>query len=155
MIAIQRVYDHEPAGKGARYLVDRLWPRGIKKTDLPLDGWLKEVAPSTELRHWYGHDPERWVEFQKRYTAELNANPDAWQPLVDAARNGDVTLLFSSKELERNNAVALRAFLERKLNGASKRRTTANRPAKGGASKRPTRGIAAKRKTGPKPATRR
>ena len=97
-------------------MVDRLWPRGIKKEKLQLAGWLKEVAPSDALRRWSHHDPARWEEFQRRYVAELEANPKAWEPILQAARDGKVTLLFAAKDTEHNNAVALKAFLETKLN---------------------------------------
>jgi uncharacterized protein YeaO (DUF488 family) len=100
---------------GARLLVDRLWPRGVKKEKLRLAGWLKGVAPSDSLRHWFQHDSEKWEEFQRRYSAELERNRPAWQPILQAARNGRVTLLFAAKDAEHNNAVALKAFLERKL----------------------------------------
>ncbi len=93
--------------------MDRLWPRGVKKEALRLHGWLKEVAPSDELRRWFGHDPAKWEEFQERYFAELEAQPDAWQPLLEAAREGTVTLLFSARDAKHNNAVALRSFLEK------------------------------------------
>jgi len=110
-IAIKRVYDAPAATDGHRLLVERLWPRGMKKEALQLDGWLREVAPSTELRQWFGHEPARWDEFQRRYQAELEAHPAAWQPILDAAKAGPVTLLFSSRDTEHNNTVALRAFL--------------------------------------------
>jgi uncharacterized protein YeaO (DUF488 family) len=113
------VYDpHEPAD-GSRFLVDRLWPRGIKKENLPMDGWLKDVAPSDALRHWFGHDPDKWEEFCSRYDAELEKNCDAWRPLLDMARKQDITLLYSAYDIEHNNAVAIRLFLEKRLGGAS------------------------------------
>ena len=115
MIKVRRVYDPEEQGEGARFLVDRLWPRGKSKESLGLQAWLKEVAPSNELRHWFGHDPEKWEEFQRRYAAELETKRESWQPLVEAARRGDVTLLYSSKERQHNNAVALKLFLEQRL----------------------------------------
>lgn len=111
MIHLKRVY--EPAGPedGIRFLVERLWPRGVKKEALRMDAWLKDVAPSPELRQWFGHDPAKWVEFQKRYFAELDANPEAPQPIREAMRKGAVTFLFSSHDVEHNNAVALKAYL--------------------------------------------
>jgi len=111
MIRIKRVYEGAEPDDGARFLVDRLWPRGIKREALALDGWLREDAPSDELRHWFGHDAEKWEEFQRRYAAELDARPESWQPLVAAARRGNVTLLYSSRERQHNNAVALMAYL--------------------------------------------
>jgi uncharacterized protein YeaO (DUF488 family) len=114
MIKLQRTYDKPQPDGSPRFLVDRLWPRGIKKEDLPLDGWLKDVAPSDDLRHWFGHDPDKWDEFRRRYFAELNDKPAAWQPILDAARQGDVTLLYSAKDTAHNNAVALKAYLEKR-----------------------------------------
>ncbi len=99
--------------------MDRLWPRGVKKEQLCLDGWLKEVAPSDELRHWFGHDPAKWEVFEERYFAELEAKPEAWRPLLEAARQGTVTLLFGARDEEHNNAVALKSFPEEKLLRAS------------------------------------
>lgn len=115
MIHIKRVYDPLSVEDGQRFLVDRLWPRGVKKEDLKIEAWFKDVAPSDELRHWYGHDPDRWCEFNERYFAELDANPETWHPLLEAARKGNITLLYSTRELERNNAVTLRAYLEKRL----------------------------------------
>lgn len=112
MIQVKRVYDPYDQSDGSRFLVDRLWPRGVKKEALQLDGWLKDVAPSEALRRWFAHDPARWEEFQRRYRAELDARPEAWRPLVEAARRGTVTLLYSARNAERNNAVALKAYLE-------------------------------------------
>lgn len=113
MIKLKRVYDKRSSTDGARYLVERLWPRGIKKTELHLDDWLKDVAPSTELRKWFSHDPEKWEEFRRKYFAELDHAPDASEPIRQAARNGTVTLLYSSHDAEHNNALALKEYLER------------------------------------------
>ncbi len=113
-VRVKRVYDPPAPEDGRRFLVDRLWPRGVKKEALRLDAWLKELAPSDALRRWFGHDPARWEEFQRRYFAELEAKPEAWRPLLEAAREGTVTLLFSARDDEHNNAVALKAFLEGK-----------------------------------------
>jgi uncharacterized protein YeaO (DUF488 family) len=109
-IQLSRVYDHE-SSHGKTFLVERLWPRGVRRDDLRLDGWCKDVAPSTELRKWFAHDPAKWDEFRRRYTAELDANPAAWQPLVTAASQGPITLLYSSRDRAHNNAVALRDYL--------------------------------------------
>ena len=122
MIQIKRVYDLATAEDGMRFLVDRLWPRGIPRQALKLDGWLKEVAPSDALRRWYGHDPAKWPEFQRRYYDELDAKPDTWQPLLDAHcahPHENVTLLFSSRETKLNNAAALQAYLEKVLTAAN------------------------------------
>lgn len=114
-IDIARAYDSAGQDKHARFLVDRMWPRGVTKDTLRLEAWLRDVAPSTALRRWFGHDPERWEEFQQRYHAELDANPQAWQPLVDAAKRGPVTLLFGARDREHNQAVVLREYLLEKL----------------------------------------
>jgi uncharacterized protein YeaO (DUF488 family) len=110
VISVVRVYDDDP-GDAPRFLVERLWPRGVRRSTLRLSGWLPDVAPSTELRTWFGHDPRRWEEFQRRYAAELDAHPETWQRLRDAAAGGDVTLLYSSRDAEHNNVVALRDYL--------------------------------------------
>ncbi len=115
MIRIKRVYDPVDSCDGARFLVDRLWPRAVKKERLRLTGWAKAAAPSAGLRTWFGHDPERWPEFRRRYGAELDRHPESWRPLMDAARAGTVTLLFAARDEKRNNAVALKAYLEQKL----------------------------------------
>ncbi len=114
-IPIRRVYEPPAPEDGARLLVDRLWPRGVTKAKLQLAGWLKEAAPSDSLRRWFDHDPTRWEEFQRRYKAELEANPNAWQPILQAARDGRVALLFAAKDADHNNAIVLKAFLVRKL----------------------------------------
>ena len=119
MVHTKRVYDPFDARDGARFLVERLWPRGMRKSSLRMDGWLKDVAPSDTLRRWFGHDPAKWEEFRRRYFAELDRAPDAWRPLVEAARGGDVTLLYSARDTEHNNAVALKAYLERHMEDAS------------------------------------
>ena len=110
-ISLCRVYDRVPPPAGKVFLVERLWPRGIRRENLLMDGWLKDVAPSTELRKWFGHDPAKWTEFQRRYRAELDVHPDAWQSIAYAAKQADVTLLYSSRDREHNNAVVLREYL--------------------------------------------
>ncbi len=112
MIQLKRAYDAAAKNDGARYLVERLWPRGVKKDALQVEAWLKDVAPSTGLRQWFSHDPAKWPEFRRRYFQELKANPQAWQPLLAAARRGRLTLVYSSHDTEHNNAVALKEFLE-------------------------------------------
>lgn len=111
MIQLKRAYEPANSVDGARFLVERLWPRGIKKASLQIEDWLKEIAPSTELRKWFNHDPAKWEEFQRRYFAELKANPEAWEPILGAASAGTVTLVYSSHDSEHNNAVALKEFL--------------------------------------------
>jgi uncharacterized protein YeaO (DUF488 family) len=115
MLRIKRVYESATASDGVRFLVDRLWPRGIKKDNLKMKAWLKEVAPSPDLRKWFAHDPEKWTEFKKRYRAELKSNPDAWQPILEAAKLGDVTLLYSARDTEHNSALLLKDFLEKHM----------------------------------------
>lgn len=115
MIDVERIYASKEADGSFRVLVDRLWPRGLKRDDLHLDAWMKDVAPSTELRQWYGHDAERWEEFKARYFSELDASPEAWRPLLEAARRGDVTLLFAARAEQYNHALALREYLEARL----------------------------------------
>jgi uncharacterized protein YeaO (DUF488 family) len=112
MINIKRVYDAASPTDGTRLLIERLWPRGIKKTSLKIKSWIKDVAPSTELRQWFSHDPVKWDEFRRRYSAELRANPDAWKPIIDTALHATVTLIYSSHDTVHNNAIALEAFLK-------------------------------------------
>lgn len=115
MIQIKRVYEPPDPDDGTRFLVERLWPRGIRKDALMMTDWLRDVAPSQELRRWFGHNPERWDEFQRRYRAELEAGPDAWGPLLEVARRGNVTLLYSARDAQRNSALLLKEFLEARL----------------------------------------
>ena len=112
MLKTKRVYEPTEASDGIRFLVERLWPRGIRKEELNMETWLKDAAPSPALRKWFGHDPAKWDEFQRRYRAELESNPDAWQPILQAAKQGNVTLLYSARDTEHNSAVLLKAFLE-------------------------------------------
>ena len=115
MLKTKRAYEPAEVSDGARFLVDRLWPRGIKKEALEMKAWLKDVAPSPALRQWFAHDPAKWQEFQQRYRAELESDPEAWQPILEAAKQGDVTLLYSARDTEHNSAVLLKAFLEEQL----------------------------------------
>ncbi|MEK8089703.1 DUF488 domain-containing protein [Thermithiobacillus plumbiphilus] len=110
-ICIKRIY--EPAGPedGRRYLVERLWPRGVRKDSAALDAWLRDAAPSTGLRQWFAHDPDKWEAFQQRYRAELDANPAAWQPLLEQAVQGPVTLIYSARDPGLNSALVLRDYL--------------------------------------------
>lgn len=111
MIKLKRAYDAPARDDGARFLVERLWPRGIRKADLPLDGWLKDVAPSTELRRWFAHDPRKWAEFRRRYSLELRRKTRDLEPLVAAARKGPATLIYSARDTDHNAAVVLRDHL--------------------------------------------
>ncbi|MDG3012535.1 DUF488 family protein [Rhodococcus sp. D2-41] len=113
-IELVRAYDARGTQKHTpTFLVDRLWPRGIAKSDLSYDDWIKDVAPSTELRKWFGHDPEKYDGFRRRYLAELDDHADAARPILDAAAHGDIVLLYSAKDTEHNQAVVLRDWLEK------------------------------------------
>ncbi len=118
MIRLRRAYDAPGPGDGRRFLVDRLWPRGVRKEAVALEGWLKELAPSDDLRRWFGHEPDRFEAFADRYRRELDAHPEAAAPLLEAAREGNVTLVFAARDEDHNNAVVLRAWLEERLDGA-------------------------------------
>ena len=126
-LKLKRVYERPAPDDGTRFLVERLWPRGIRKENLQMDAWLKEVGPNNELRKWFAHDPEKWDEFQRRYAAELDTRPEAWEPIRKAAATGTVTLLYSSHDAEHNNAVALQRYLEAKWGGAAKPKRAAAR----------------------------
>ena len=116
MIQLKRVYEKPAPTDGTRFLVERLWPRGVRKADLQMDAWQKEAGPSDQLRKWFAHDPKKWIEFQKRYFAELETRPEAWDPILQAAqRHKRVTLLYSSHDTEHNNAFALKRYLDIKL----------------------------------------
>jgi uncharacterized protein YeaO (DUF488 family) len=117
MIQVKRAYEEPSNNDGARFLVERLWPRGIKKENLQIEDWLKEVAPSSELRQWFHHDPAKWSQFRQRYFRELERHADAWQPLLARARRDRVTLVYSAHDTEHNNAVALKEFLDAKMKG--------------------------------------
>jgi uncharacterized protein YeaO (DUF488 family) len=120
MIRLKRVYERAGREDGKRYLVERLWPRGVKKEALRMDGWMKDAAPSTKLRKWFGHDPKKWEEFKRRYRKELEVNSEGVKQILEAMRKGDVTLIYSSHDAEHNNAVALEQYLEersKRLNG--------------------------------------
>ena len=112
MIKIKRVYEEPEASDGVRFLVERLWPRGKKKEELKMKAWLKDAAPSASLRGWYGHDVAKWKEFQRRYRAELESNLNALSLIVEAARKGNVTLLYSARDTEHNSALVLKEFLD-------------------------------------------
>ena len=110
-IRLKRAYEPPAKGDGHRVLVDRLWPRGVSKSDAAIDDWLKALAPSTDLRKWFGHDPDRWQEFRKRYRAELTGHGDELDRLRDAARKGTVTLVYAARDETHNDAVVLREVL--------------------------------------------
>ncbi len=113
MIQLKRAYVEASPKDGVRFLVERLWPRGVKKTDLRIDDWLKDAAPGDALRRWFAHDPKKWDEFQRLYFAELDSRPEALAPIQAAARHGRVTLVYSAHDTEHNNAVALKDYIER------------------------------------------
>lgn len=113
-IRTKRAYDPPASNDGARILVDRLWPRGMSKEKLKLDAWMKDLAPSTELRKWFHHSDEKWEDFRKRYYKELSAQPEAIAELRKRARGRTVTLLYGARDREHNEAVALKQYLERK-----------------------------------------
>lgn len=114
MIRVKRTYEPAARQDGRRVLVERLWPRGMKKEALAADAWCKEVAPSTELRKWFGHRVERWEEFQRRYCKELDGNHEAWEPILEASRHRTVTLLYSAHDTAHNGALVLRDYLVRR-----------------------------------------
>jgi uncharacterized protein YeaO (DUF488 family) len=116
-VRLKRVYDEPGDQDGTRVLVDRLWPRGLKKGNAAVDLWVKDIAPSNELRRWFSHEPKKWPEFKKRYFEELEGKGDAVQKMVELASRGKVTFLYSSKEEEFNNAVALKEYIEKKGTG--------------------------------------
>lgn len=110
-IRLKRAYDEPAANDGYRVLVDRVWPRGVKKEEARLDDWLKEIAPTRELRKWFGHDPQKWPEFLERYSRELKDHPELLDRLARLNEQGRLTLVFGAKDREHNNAVALKEFL--------------------------------------------
>ena len=112
-IRLKRAYDPPSDDDGTRILVERLWPRGVSKDEAAIDLWLKEVAPSTELRKWYGHDLGKWEEFRRRYRAELEQKGDLLDDLKQRIKSGPVTFVFAAKDEEHNSAVALKEYLER------------------------------------------
>ena len=134
MIRIKRTYEPREKADGRRILVERLWPRGMRKEALAADAWPKDVAPSTELRTWFDHRVERWEEFRRRYQEELNANREAWEPILAASRRGTVTLLYGARDTLHNGAVVLRDYLLKRRAGSARpersRRTPASARAK-------------------------
>ncbi len=114
MIRIKRIYEKYSGQDGVRVLVDRLWPRGIRRENAKVDYWMKDLAPSDQLRQWFGHDPGKWPEFQRRYRMELETAPAHWTELLRLAEKKDITLLFGAKNQRHNNAVALAEFLQQR-----------------------------------------
>jgi uncharacterized protein YeaO (DUF488 family) len=114
-IELKRAYEPPAASDGLRVLIDRIWPRGISKEDAKLDEWAREVAPSSELRKWFGHDPDKWDEFRKRYFRELDNKRDLLDSLLQKVRGKRVTLVFGARDEVHNNAVALKEYLQKRL----------------------------------------
>ena len=114
-VRVRRVYEPPLPEDGQRVLVDRIWPRGLTRADAAIDLWTRDVAPSTGLRQWFGHDPARWEEFARRYREELDAQPELLQPLLAAAARGPVTLVYGARDERHNQAVVLQQVLERAL----------------------------------------
>ncbi len=114
IVGVKRVYDRRELTDGKRVLVDRLWPRGVKKGTQNIDSWEKDVAPSNELRKWFQHDPTKWEEFKEKYRIELD-DTKKFHALIEMAKNSDITLVYSAKDTEHNNAVALAEFLKEKM----------------------------------------
>ena len=110
-VQLKRAYERPARGDGTRILIDRLWPRGVTKKSAAIDEWFKDIAPSTALRQWFGHDPARWQEFQRRYAGEVRQNPDQFRRLRALARKGPITLVFSAHDEAHNDAVVLRSLL--------------------------------------------
>ena len=111
-LRVKRAYEEPAASDGTRVLVERLWPRGVSKDDAAIELWLKDVAPSTELRQWFAHDPAKWAEFRRRYRSELMAHPEAVMELRKLARRTKVTLIYAAKDEEHNSALVLKELLE-------------------------------------------
>jgi uncharacterized protein YeaO (DUF488 family) len=135
MLKLKRTYEPVSKADGTRFLVERLWPRGLSKARVHVDAWAKEVGPSTELRKWFSHDPERWPQFRRRYFRELDTRPEAWQPILSKARRGVVTLVYSSRDAVHNNAVALQEYLRAR----ARRRGASSRPVAGNRRRRSSR----------------
>lgn len=119
MFKLKRAYDPLEASDGARFLVDRLWPRGLKKDSLKIKAWLKDASPSEALRREFHSHPEKWAEFRRRYFKELDENPESWKPLLDEIRQGPVTLVYAARDTTHNNAVALAEYLAARHSGTS------------------------------------
>jgi uncharacterized protein YeaO (DUF488 family) len=126
VILLKRAYDPAGGRDGYRVLVERLWPRGVRKVDLRLEAWLKDVAPTADLRRWFGHDPARWSEFAARYRRELREPPaaEAVAELVRRASIGAVTLVYGARDETHNSAMVLRGEIERALGGQTRERST-------------------------------
>jgi uncharacterized protein YeaO (DUF488 family) len=129
MFKTKRAYEAPESADGFRVLVERLWPRGVSKSEAALDLWLKDVAPSPGLRKWFGHDPAKWGEFRRRYSSELRHHPEAVHLLEEKAAKGPVTLVYGSRDQEHNSAVALRDFLDQEKSTLKRKRASQSRAA--------------------------
>ena len=130
MVRMKRVYDPYAPGDGKRILVDRLWPRGIKKEDSKIDEWIKEIAPSTELRKWFSHDVTKWPEFRRLYKGELAERSDLVKRLIEDAKKGTITLLFAAKDTEHVNAAVLKEVIDKSMTGAEENKMKQQKPRK-------------------------
>jgi uncharacterized protein YeaO (DUF488 family) len=119
MLCLKRVYEPKAASDGRRILIDRLWPRGLSKRKVAIDDWMKELAPSTELRRWFAHDPRKWAEFQKRYKLELRARADLVDKIAKRVLRGRVTLVYGARDQAHNDAVVLSAVIRRRISRSS------------------------------------
>jgi uncharacterized protein YeaO (DUF488 family) len=139
MLRLKRVYEPPARSDGERILVDRLWPRGLSKKDAAVDAWLKDLAPSTELRRWFGHDPRKWTEFQRRYRSELRAHADLVRDLAERAARGTVTLIYGARDEEHSDAVVLARVVRARMGRAAAARASDRRStgAAGGKRRRP------------------
>jgi len=120
MLRMKRVYEGATRSDGRRILVDRLWPRGLSKKKAAIDVWMKDIAPSAELRKWFGHDPDKWVEFQRRYKKELRARKDLVGEIVKLARRGRVTLVYGARDQLHNDALVVAAVVKRRMSRTSR-----------------------------------
>ena len=112
-VKLKRAYDAPAKSDGSRVLIDRIWPRGVRKEALRLDDWMKDLAPSTRLRKWFGHDPAKWADFKDRYFRELDERPEIVERLIAKSHRGTLTLVFAASDTQHNNAVALKEYIER------------------------------------------
>ena len=114
-IQLKRAYEKPGSSDGCRILIDRIWPRGVSKEELKIDEWLKDIAPSTSLRKWFGHEPDKWNEFKKRYFEELKHNKELTNRIIEKMHQDEVTFVYSAKDREHNNAVALKEYIEKQI----------------------------------------
>ncbi len=130
MVRMKRVYEPSAPEDGKRIFIDRLWPRGIKKEEAKIDEWIKEIAPSTELRKWFSHDPTKWPEFRRRYKRELGERSDLVKWLIEEAKKGTITLVFAAKDTEHANAAVLKEVMDQSMTGAQENKMKQQKPRK-------------------------